>query len=179
MEIILFTQHFKKSYFIYISAALSLSLLLGASSAMAETKFTRSQAFGDWLLQCFNVEDGQGKKQEKCSLTQGVGTEKVKLIASLSVVQDKQRNMLRLTVPLGVSLASNVSMKINESIGSMRWLTCLNSGCLAEIPLNEKLLNRLKTKEELTITANTLTKKRDLILKFSLKGLSKGLSSIK
>jgi len=154
-------------------------MLVGANNAMAETTFTRSQAFGDWLLQCFNTEDGQGKAQERCSLTQGVGTEKIKLIASLSVVKDKQKNMLRLTVPLGVSLADKVTMRVNKPLGALGWLTCLNSGCLAEVNLDDALLSRFKTNKTLTITAKTLTKKRDLILKFSLKGLSDGIAKIK
>jgi len=156
--------------------------VVAAPNVQAETTFTRSQAFGDWLLQCFETQENKGTKKERCSLTQGVGTEKVKLVASLSVVKagkHEQESILRLTVPLGVSLKDNVIMKNRESLGHLQWLTCLNSGCLAEVKLDEKLLKNFKANNTLTLTAKTLRNQRDLILKFSLKGLNQGLSKIK
>ncbi|MDQ6962070.1 MAG: invasion associated locus B family protein [Mariprofundaceae bacterium] len=148
-------------------------------SAVAEPTFTRSEAFGDWLLQCFTVEIKKGQQQERCSLTQGVGTEKVKLIASLSVVKESKKQLLRLTVPLGISLSHEVSMKSTTGLGDMKWLTCINSGCLAEKTLDTALIKKLAGKKKLILTVKTLKDKRDLILQFSLKGLAQGIAKTK
>lgn len=168
---------FKKTpmlFFVFV-----LSYLLMSFNVVAEPTFTRSEVSGDWLLQCFKTDVKKGTKQERCSLTQGVGTEKIKLIASLSVVKEEKKHVLRLTLPLGVSLAKNVSMKTNHDLGHLTWLTCLNTGCLAEVALDATLIKKLANKKTLILTAKTLHNKRDLILQFSLKGFAKGLAKTK
>lgn len=167
---------------ISLLGCIAISMVVLTPNAMAEAKFTRSQAFDDWMLQCFETDADKENKKERCALTQGVGTNQVKLVASLSVVrggEDEKENLLRLTLPLGISLADNVTMDIDEQgVDKMEWVTCVNGGCVASKTLNSALVKQLGSGEGVTFTAKTLKDKRDLILKFSLNGFSAGLKEV-
>jgi len=159
-------------------------MIVTTPDAMAQPRFTKSQAYGDWLLQCFKVKTGTSGTEERCGLTQGVGTKKVKLVASLSVVRGgakRKKNLLRLMLPLGVSLADGVVMDIDgdKHFGKLDWVTCVNGGCLAEKELEPPLDKALKVGRNLTVTARTLTKKSDLIMKFSLHGFADGEKQVR
>lgn len=162
----------------------AMIMIVVTPDAVAQPRFTKSQAYGDWLLQCFKVETGTGGTEERCGLTQGVGTKKVKLVASLSVIRggsERKTSLLRLTLPLGVSLARGVVMDIDgdKHFGKMAWVTCVNGGCLAEKVLEPSLVKALRGGRSLTATARTLTKKSDLIMKFSLHGFAGGEKQVR
>jgi len=162
-----------------VACGVAILMIVAIPDANSQPKFTKSQAYGDWLLQCFNVETAKDGTEERCGLTQGVGTKKIKLIASLSVVRGgkkRDKTMLRLTLPLGVSLADGVVMDIDgdNRFGKLAWVACVNGGCLAEKELDTSLSTALQKGSKLTVTAGTLTKKSGLVMKFSLLGFANG-----
>jgi invasion protein IalB len=101
--------------------------------------------FGDWELRC---EQPAGAAREQCALVQSVVAED-KANASLVVIilktSDGKSRLMRVIAPLGVLLPNGLGLKIDETdIGRAGFVKCLPSGCVAEVTMDDKLLDQLK-----------------------------------
>lgn len=101
---------------------------------------------GEWQLRC-----GQppGSSVEKCGLVQSVKAEDRPNVA-LTVVflksADGKTRLLRVVAPLGVLLPTGLGLKIdNVDVGHASFLKCGPAGCVAEVVVNDELIEKLKT----------------------------------
>lgn len=155
--------------------------------------------FNDWELRC---EQQQGR-DEQCILYQNVADEKdsnINVVVVVLRVADPagadgkpgaRRPVLRVIAPLGVLLPRGLGLRIESAtekdaagkpvvkdIGSTGFVKCVPSGCVAEVEIDEKLNNDLKTGQLATfIIFDKPNEGRGLPLQ--LNGYEKGLAQIK
>ncbi|MBF0453236.1 MAG: invasion associated locus B family protein [Magnetococcales bacterium] len=148
----------------------------------AEQKFTRSQVFGDWVLNCSKNDDPKVKAGESCVLQQKLLTEKGQKIIQMTIGMDNSKKSLAavLSLPLGFYIPDGVKILIGS--GSPQDLlvkTCFQTGCLGEIFIDRRMKKELSVGKSLKIIMVTGDRTKKLEFPMSLKGISEGLKSIK
>lgn len=119
---------------------------------------------GDWQLRCDQVpERGEVKAHEQCILMQSlvddntmIDGQKVEInlvVVVLKASDPKAGNVkkpvLRVIAPLGILLPRGLGLKVDEEvIGATGFVRCLPNGCVAEVELDDKLLDKLKKAKE-------------------------------
>ena len=100
---------------------------------------------GDWQVRC---DTPAGAQSEQCVLMQFVTAEdrdNVGLTVIVLKTADKKAKIMRILAPLGVLLPSGLGLKIDETdMGRAGFVRCLPNGCVAEVILEDNLLNSLK-----------------------------------
>jgi invasion protein IalB len=101
--------------------------------------------FDAWELRC---ETPAGETSEQCALTQLVRAEdaaKVNLGVVVVKPKEAKNGVLRIIAPMSVFLLNGVSLKIDQTdIGRAAFFRCAPSGCLADMGIDDKLLEQLK-----------------------------------
>lgn len=130
---------------------LAVLTVLGAPGAAHATgpDLSSSQikaTHGAWQLRC-----GQpaGAKVEKCAMVQSVKAEdrpNVGLTVIFLRSFDGKTRILRVVAPLGVLLPTGLGLKIdNADVGNAPFLKCGPVGCVAEVVVNDDIMNKMKT----------------------------------
>jgi invasion protein IalB len=100
---------------------------------------------GDWEMRC---ETPPGAAREQCALMQSVAAEdkpNVNLVVIVLKTADGKSKLLRVIAPLGVLLPSGLGLKIDQAdIGRAGFVRCLPSGCIAEVVMEDKLLEQMR-----------------------------------
>jgi len=100
--------------------------------------------FGDWELRC---ETPPGASREQCALLQSVAAEdkpNVNLVIIILKTADNKSRLLRVIAPLGVLLPAGLGLKIDQiDVGRAGFVRCLPSGCVAEVVIEDGLLEQL------------------------------------
>ena len=121
-----------------------LGLCLAAAPAFAQGVVKNT--FGDWQLRC---ETPAGAKNEQCALVQSVAAEDrphVTLLVIVLKTADGKSRLLRVVAPLGVLLPAGLGLKIDQNdVGRAGFVRCLATGCIAEVVLEDPLINQFKT----------------------------------
>jgi invasion protein IalB len=101
--------------------------------------------YGDWEMRC---ETPPGASRDQCALMQSVAAEdkpNVNLVVIVLKTADGKSRLLRVIAPLGVLLPSGLGLKIDQTdIGRAGFVRCLPSGCIAEVVMEDKLLDQLR-----------------------------------
>lgn len=125
-----------------ILAGLGLCLAVAPAFAQGVVKNT----FGDWQLRC---ETPAGAKNEQCAIVQNVAAEDRPNLTLLVIVlktADGKSRLLRVAAPLGVLLPAGLGLKIDQNdVGRAGFVRCLATGCIAEVVLEDPLINQFKT----------------------------------
>lgn len=128
-------------FFHAILVAMVLSFGLGAS---ARAQGVTKGKFGDWDMRC---ETPPGAAREQCALMQSVAAEdkpNVNLVVIVLKTADGKSRLLRVIAPLGVLLPSGLGLTIDKTdIGHVGFVRCLPSGCIAEVVMEDKLIQQL------------------------------------
>ncbi len=102
--------------------------------------------YGDWEMRC---ETPPGASREQCALIQSVAAEdrpNINLVVIVLKTADNKSRLLRVVAPLGVLLPSGLGLKVdNADIGRAGFVRCLPTGCVAEVVMEDKLLDQLRT----------------------------------
>jgi invasion protein IalB len=121
-----------------------LGLCLAAAQAFAQGVVKNT--FGDWQLRC---ETPAGAKNEQCAIVQNVAAEDRPNLTLLVIVlktADGKSRLLRVAAPLGVLLPAGLGLKIDQAdVGRAGFVRCLATGCIAEVVLEDPLINQFKT----------------------------------
>ena len=124
----------------FLAVATAL-LMATASHAQGVVK----SKFGDWELRC---EKPAGAASEQCALIQSVVADdksNINLVVIILKTSDGKSRLLRVIAPLGVLLPNGLGLKIdNADIGRAGFVKCLASGCVAEVSMDDKLIDQLK-----------------------------------
>jgi invasion protein IalB len=69
----------------------------------------------------------------------------VNLVVIVLKTADGKSRLLRVIAPLGVLLPSGLGLKIDQTdIGRAGFVRCLPSGCVAEVVMDDKLLEQMR-----------------------------------
>ena len=131
------------------SAVLLAAAIAGGGQAAAQG-VVRSVS-GDWQIRCETPPGAQG---EQCALMQSVTAEdrpNVGLTVLVLKIADLKSRLMRVVAPLGIILPSGLGLKIdNADVGRAGFVKCLPNGCLAEITMDDNLINKLRTGQTAT-----------------------------
>jgi len=127
-------------------AALALACAVPAVIDDSHAQGVVRSKFGDWELRC---EKPTGASTEQCALLQSVIAEdksNINLVVIVLKTSDGKGRLLRAIAPLGVLLPNGLGLKIDETdIGRAGFVKCLPSGCVAEVAMDDKLLEQFRT----------------------------------
>lgn len=106
----------------------------------------RKAKFNDWELRC---ETPPGASKEQCALLQSVAADdkpNINLVVITLKTADGKSRLLRVIAPLGVLLPNGLGLKVDQTdIGRAGFVRCLPTGCVAEVIMDDKLVEQLKT----------------------------------
>ncbi len=160
-----------------LRAGLAAFALLAAS---AETRAQGSvrNTFGDWQMRC---EQPAGAKAEQCALVQNVAAEdrpNVTLVVIVLKTADQKSRLLRVVAPLGVLLPAGLQLKIDQTeIGRAGFVRCLTTGCVAEVVMEDTLVNQMKSGQTATFIVFQ-TPEEGIGIPVSLNGFAPGLDAL-
>jgi invasion protein IalB len=129
----------------FYSVILALVLIAGFAAPAAAQGVVKGK-FGDWEMRC---ETPPGAARDQCALMQSVAADdkpNVNLVVIVLKTADGKSRLLRVIAPLGVLLPSGLGLKVDQTdIGRAGFVRCLPSGCVAEVVMEDKLLDQLRT----------------------------------
>jgi invasion protein IalB len=132
-------------------AACFAALVMGLAPASASAQGAVRSKHGDWELRC---ETPTGASKEQCALIQSVAAEdkpNVNLVVIVLKTADGKSKLLRVLAPLGVLLPSGLGLKIDQTdLGRAGFVRCLPTGCVAEVVMDDKLLEQLRSGQTAT-----------------------------
>jgi invasion protein IalB len=124
-----------------------VALIVAASGAftIAQAQGVVKAKHGDWQVRC---ETPPGASKQLCALVQSIAAEdrpNIGLVVIILKTADGKNRLLRVIAPLGVLLPSGLGLKIDDTdIGHAGFVRCQPSGCIAEVVMEDKLLDQLK-----------------------------------
>ncbi|HWA92693.1 MAG TPA: invasion associated locus B family protein [Rhizomicrobium sp.] len=99
--------------------------------------------YKDWRLACPSDED----KKASCALATDVADQKSGTrLAQVTIGADaanKDKRVMVVTVPLTVLIAPGLGVQFGADTQTVAYVTCLPSGCVATVPVTDKLLGQL------------------------------------
>jgi len=126
-------------------AATALLAVLAAGCGSAAAQGVVRSVYGDWQIRCETPPGAQG---EQCALMQSVTAEdrpNVGLTVIVLKTADQKSRVMRVVAPLGVMLPSGLGLKIdNQDVGRAGFVKCLPNGCIAEVVMDDKLIDQLR-----------------------------------
>lgn len=135
-------------------------------------------AHGDWQMRC---DTPPGATGEQCALIQNVTAadrENVGLSVIILKTADQQARILRVLAPLGVLLPSGLGLRVdNADIGRAGFVRCLPNGCIAEVILEDDLLDKLQSGAQATFIIFQ-TPEEGIGIPISLNGFSAGFDAL-
>ena len=130
--------------------ALAAAALSVASSAHAQGAIRAKH--GDWETRC---ETPPGAAYEQCAAVLSVvDQDRPNLTMAVIVLNtaDRKARLMRVVAPLGVLLPAGLSLRIDDQdAGRLNFLQCLANGCIAQIALDDKLIDKLKSGKTATL----------------------------
>lgn len=133
---------------------------------------------GDWQIRC---DTPAGAQSEQCVLMQFVTAEdreNVGLTVIVLKTADKKAKIMRILAPLGVLLPSGLGLKIDDAeMGRAGFVRCLPTGCVAEVILDDKLLQKLETGKTATFIIFQ-TPEEGIGIPISLNGFGPGYDNL-
>lgn len=132
----------------------------------------------DWQIRC---DTPPGSKTEQCGLIQSVTAEdrpNVGITVIVLKTADKKTRLMRVVAPLGVLLPSGLGLKIDQAdIGRAGFVRCDPRGCVAEVIMDDKLIDKLKTGKTATFIIFN-TPEEGIGFPMSLKGFGEGYDKL-
>ena len=155
-----------------------LGLLLGLSVGQAQAQGVVKAQYGDWQMSC---DTPPGASFEQCALIQNVTAEdqpNVGLSVIVLKTADKQVRLLRVLAPLGVLLPNGLGLNIDDAnIGRVPFVRCLPNGCVAEVVMDDKLLDDLGAGTTATFAVFE-TPEQGIGIPLTLKGFKEGFGKL-
>lgn len=128
-----------------LAFGLAVFLALGGVAPAAAQGAVKS-VHKDWQVRCDNPP---GAKNEQCALIQSVtSADRANIGLTVIVLKtaDQKSRLMRVVAPLGVLLPSGLGLKIdNADIGRAGFVRCLPNGCIAEVVMDDALIQKLRT----------------------------------
>lgn len=133
---------------------------------------------GAWDIRCQSATSAQ---PEQCVLAQTVRSEdKAGVNLAMVVLRPAGTGTtaMRIIAPPGVFLINGVGMKIDQTdIGRLPFFRCSPAGCIADAPIDDKLLEQLRNGKIATLVIY-LEPQEGLRHQIRLEGLKEGLEKL-
>src|ERR1700688_1554386 len=161
----------------FMGCILPVAFLFGLIASAGAQGAVRS-VHGDWQIRCDTPPGAQG---EQCALIQSVVAED-RSNAGLTVIvlktADQKSKLMRVVAPLGVLLPSGLGLKIDSNdVGRAGFVRCLPNGCVAEVVMDDKLINQLRKGQTATFIIFQ-TPEEGIGFPMSLKGFGEGFDKL-
>ena len=134
-----------------VSAALMTLLSVAFAPPPVLAQGVVKAKHGDWETRC---ETPPGAEREQCALIQSVAAEdrpNITLIVIVLKTADGKSRLLRVIAPLGVLIPSGLGLKIDKvDVGRAGFVRCLPNGCIAEVVMEDKLIDEMKNGQSAT-----------------------------
>ena len=160
-----------------IGGFIGLAALCGIAGPVLAQGDVRG-TYEDWQIRC---DTPPGAQSEQCALIQSVTAEdrqNVGLTVIVLKTADNQDHILRVLAPLGVLLPSGLGLRIDEEdIGRAAFIRCLPSGCVAEVVIDDELVEKLRAGEEATFIIFQ-TPEEGIGIPMSLAGFTEGYAAL-
>jgi invasion protein IalB len=131
---------------------LELLASAGAAVAASDPQGAVKDKHGDWVTRC---ETPPGAEHEQCAIVLSVvDQERPNLVLVVIVLNtaDRKARLMRVIAPLGVLLPPGVSLRIDDAeAGRLNFLQCLPNGCVAQLAMEQSLIDKLKTGKTATL----------------------------
>jgi invasion protein IalB len=166
------------SRWVRLAAAASLGLAALSTAEIAAAQGVVKNSYGDWQLRC---ETPPGARSEQCAIVQNVAAEdrpNITLVAIVLKTADGKSRLLRVIAPLGVLLPSGLGLKIDDTdIGRAGFVRCLASGCVAEVVMEDTLIQQMKAGQNATFIVFQ-TPEEGIGIPVSLNGFGPGFDAL-
>ncbi|QFU15804.1 invasion associated locus B family protein [Microvirga thermotolerans] len=160
------------------AAAVALGLCGLAWAGGAQAQGMVKNTYGDWQMRC---ETPAGATSEQCALVQNVAAEdrpNVTLVIIVLKTADGKSRLLRVVAPLGILLPSGLGLKIDQTdIGRAGFVRCLSTGCVAEVVMEDSLVNQMKSGQTATFIVFQ-TPEEGIGIPVSLNGFAAGFDAL-
>ncbi len=124
---------------------LALVAAAGGRAVATDAKGAIKDKHGDWVTRC---ETPPGAQHEQCAIVLSVvDQERPNLVLVIIVLNtaDRKTRLMRVIAPLGVLVPPGVSLRIDDAdAGRLSFLQCLPNGCVAQLAMDDALLDKLK-----------------------------------
>jgi len=128
-----------------ILAGVILFVAVFFSAAAPRAQGPIKDRHGDWETRC---ETPPGAAYEQCAIVLSVvdrDRPNLTLVVIVLNTADRKARLMRVIAPLGVLLPPGIDLKIDdEDLGRLNYLQCLANGCVAQVAIDDKLLDKLK-----------------------------------
>jgi invasion protein IalB len=159
-------------------AVLVTAVAVAAFAGQAAAQGAVRSVHGDWQIRC---DTPPGAQTEQCALMQSVTAEdrpNVGLTVIVLKTTDQKSRLMRVVAPLGVLLPSGLGLKIdNNDVGRAGFVRCLPNGCVAEVVMDDKLINELRNGQTSTFIIFQ-TPEEGIGFPMSLKGFGEGFDKL-
>ncbi|WP_372421979.1 invasion associated locus B family protein [Salinarimonas chemoclinalis] len=157
-----------------------VAVLLGlvALAPQASAQGTVRATYGDWQQRC---ETPPGAQAEQCAIVQNVAAEdrpNVTLLVIVLSTADTDQKLLRVVAPLGVLLPAGLGLRVDDvDVGSAGFVRCLPTGCVAEVIMDEALVELLSGGTQATFIIFQ-TPEEGIGIPVSLDGFGEGFATL-
>ncbi|MES9855917.1 MAG: invasion associated locus B family protein [Sedimenticola sp.] len=159
-------------------SGVSMAQEASAQGELAQEKPV-AEKFKDWSKRC---ETPEGLDQEICYIFQNVTVKKsgqVIMNINIHYPENKDQAAMVVTLPMGVALVPGIRIQVGEDEGiGVPYSVCINNGCRAGFPMDEKLIDRMKKGSKLSISFASLQGKGTKFTT-SLSGFTAALAALK
>lgn len=157
---------------------LFLAILCLAYSGHANAQGAVKSVHGDWEVRC---DTPPGAASEQCVVMQFVTAadrDNVGLTVIVLKTADRQAKILRVLAPLGVLLPRGLGLDIDQDdMGTAGFVRCLPNGCVAEVIMDDPLVQKMKTGKTATFVIFQ-TPEEGIGIPISLNGFGEGYDSL-
>ena len=133
---------------------------------------------GDWEERC---ETPPGASREQCALIQSVTAEdrpNINLVVIALKTADGKARLLRVIAPLGILLPAGLGLKVDQvDVGRAGFVRCLPSGCIAEVAMQDKLIDQLSNGHTATFIIFN-TPEEGIGIPLALAGFKEGFAAL-
>lgn len=168
----------KKNILHIIYTILAIIFVQLANVAMVNAQGIVKAQYVDWQLSC---DTPPGASFEQCALIQNVRAEdqpNVGLSVIVLKTADKQAILLRVLAPLGILLPNGLGLNVDGTdMGRVAFVRCLPSGCIAEVEMDDELINLL-SKGKNAIFVIFKTPEEGIGIPVSLNGFEEGFAAL-
>ncbi len=134
---------------VWLVACAAACMLVFGQAALAQGVVKSKH--GDWEIRC---ETPPGAAREQCAMIQSVAAEdkpSVTLVVIVLKTADGKSRLLRVVAPLGVLLPAGLGLKVDATDqGRAGFVRCLPNGCIAEVVMEDKLMELMRTGQSAT-----------------------------
>ena len=163
-------------------AKLGLAALLAGSAILpghAQAQGAVRTVHEEWEIRC---DTPPGAPSEQCALMQHVTAadrDNVGLAIMVLKTADQSVRILRVLAPLGVLLPQGLGLRVDDTdVGRASFVRCLPQGCVAEVIMDEKLIDLMSNGDFATFIVFQ-TPEEGIGIPIPLNGFKSGFAQLK